>query len=130
MKIDGRKMTLIAQQLKTLGIIDPSAVEVYFPGTRDRSDIKVNRCVKSGLIFLDDDKISETYYENKQGASYWGGSTREEALRLSEKDDSRRENQFLKYVSLPGSQCNDIRIILLNQGIQSGINGSITDNGT
>jgi len=39
--------------LDNLGIIDRTQVSEYYPKVRDRDDIKVMRCGKSGVIFLD-----------------------------------------------------------------------------
>ncbi len=38
--------------------------------------------------------------------------------------------QFLKYVALAGGKRHDIRTVLFNQRIQSGVNSGITDNRT
>jgi 2-polyprenyl-3-methyl-5-hydroxy-6-metoxy-1,4-benzoquinol methylase len=55
--------------LKSLSLIDEKSIEEYFPEVRDRSDISVRRCTKSGIIFLSrTDHVDTAYYEDKDRA--------------------------------------------------------------
>lgn len=55
--------------LASLGIIEPQAVEPYHPRVRDRDDIAVLRCRRSGVIFLSrSDHAVISHYEDKTDA--------------------------------------------------------------
>lgn len=52
--------------LKKYGLIDEESIEEYYPRVRDREDVKVLRCKKSGVIFLSSKAhINPTYYQEK-----------------------------------------------------------------
>lgn len=56
--------------LNTLSLIDEAEVEEYYPRVRDRSDVCVLRCKKSGIIFLSSiDHVQVQYYEEKSRQS-------------------------------------------------------------
>src|SRR3989344_2573722 len=80
-----------AQELIDLQIIDPASVEPYYHRVRDRDDVRVLRCARSGVIFLDrTDHIGLPHYEDMAGTSYWGVGTFEQALSETREDDERR----------------------------------------
>ncbi len=87
----------IHQLLCELGISEPDAAEKFFPYTRDKKDIAVMRCKKSGVIFLSQSShIEQEHYLQKDDLSFWGVSSREEANKDSSiaEDDKRRAAQF------------------------------------
>lgn len=86
----------LALELIDLGIIDPTEITEFYHKVRDNDNIKVFRCNKSKVIFLDSvDHISESYYNNLEELNYWNSSNRIKALESTYKDDFRRYN-FIK----------------------------------
>ena len=93
------KENKIYSLLCSLGICSPGSVEEFYPRVRDRDDIKVMRCQRSGVIFLSTTQhFHETYYIHQSGLSYWSASTREQALLASSEDDQRRAAQFGTFI--------------------------------
>lgn len=89
----------IEDQLIALDIIDKKQVSQFFPHVRDRKDVSVLKCAKSGVIYLSSTHhIEQSYYNDKKGTSYWSSSTREEGLKTTAEDDHRRFNQFKEIV--------------------------------
>lgn len=85
----------IEDQLVTLDIIDKKKVAQFFPQVRDRKDVSVLKCAKSGVIYLSSTHhIEQSYYNDKKGASYWSASNREDGLKTTAEDDTRRFHQF------------------------------------
>jgi 2-polyprenyl-3-methyl-5-hydroxy-6-metoxy-1,4-benzoquinol methylase len=80
--------------LTDLEIIDSKSVTKFYPNVRDRNDVEVLRCEKSGVIFLSSTETNEIYYKEKEGTSYWSHTNRSEALKSTYEDDKRRFNQF------------------------------------
>ena len=91
----------IAKTLCEWGVCDESAIELYYPQVRDRDDIAVLRCNKSGVIFTStSDHMDMSHYEEKhEFPHFWKEDNREKALVDSLEDDSRRKKQFLPLVS-------------------------------
>lgn len=90
---------LIEEQLISLNIIDKSKVEDFYPKVRDRNDVKVLRCNHSGVIYLSStDHIAQDYYNDKKGTSYWSSDSRENGIKSTMIDDTRRFNQFKELV--------------------------------
>lgn len=83
------------ESLISLGIVDPSTTEDYCGAVRDRADISVKRCRKSGVIFLDRANESlNTYYSDKPDDSTFVCTTGE-VIPISEMEDTaRRSAQF------------------------------------
>jgi len=78
-----------------LGISGPDSIEAFYPRVRDRDDVSVLKCRKSGVIFLSGvSHIEQSYYQQKEGLSYWAAGSRREALAQTYEDDHRRANQF------------------------------------
>lgn len=85
----------IQKLLLDLGICNLDSINKFYPKVRDRDDISVMRCQKSGVIFLSSSShIQQSYYSNKTDLSYWSASSRQQAVLGSFEDDSRRANQF------------------------------------
>jgi len=64
----------IQSLLEKLRVIDPGAIEVFYPRVRDRADVQALRCAKSGVIFLSKPQvISAAHYAEKSAYSwrYW-----------------------------------------------------------
>jgi SAM-dependent methyltransferase len=102
------------QELIDLQVIDPASVTRYYPRVRDRDDVGVLRCTKSGVIFLDrTDHIELPHYETMSGASYWGVDTREKALQETHEDDARRATALM---DLYGSQLSRIKYVDIGCG--------------
>jgi 2-polyprenyl-3-methyl-5-hydroxy-6-metoxy-1,4-benzoquinol methylase len=86
-------------ELCSLGVIDWAGVELFHPRTRDREDIAVLRCSRTGVIFLDHSShVSAETYAANTGTSYWNVATRREGLRQSYEEDQRRAEQIRKLV--------------------------------
>jgi len=90
----------LKQELIDLKIIDANSIAPFYHKVRDRDDVSVLKCAKSGLIFLNRiDHIAESYYNEKSGTSYWNNSGREQALKETNEDDDRRFDQFKDLVN-------------------------------
>lgn len=83
------------QLLIDLGLSTETSFEKFFHRVRDRDDIGVVRCSRSGAIILDrSDHMTIGHYRNKQDLSFWhSGDSRSGALK-TEIDDSRRCQHF------------------------------------
>lgn len=93
-------MNKIKDLLCSLGICDESSVTPFFPRVRDREDVKVFKCQKSGVIFLSrSDHMEQSHYEDFSDLSYWGSVDRKAGLATRSPDDTRRSNQFRKIIS-------------------------------
>ncbi|CAN5736435.1 class I SAM-dependent methyltransferase [soil metagenome] len=93
------KANTIYNELLQLGIIDAAAIVNFYPEVRDRKDVGVLRCNKSGVIFLDrTDHVGSSYYEEKAGTSYWSSEDRATGLKETAEDDNRRYEQIKELV--------------------------------
>jgi len=93
------KSNIIYNELLQLGIIDASSIIPFYPQVRDRNDVGVLRCEKSGVIFLGrSDHVGATYYETMSGTSYWSSEDRAAGLKKTAIDDLRRASQINEYV--------------------------------
>lgn len=82
-----------------LGVCDERSVESLYPRVRDRDDISVFRCRRSGVIFLSrSDLMDESHYQDVEGFGYWGASERRQAVLSALEDDQRRADQFQSIV--------------------------------
>lgn len=85
----------IKEILLELKISEEGRITNYFPKVRDRDDVSVLKCQKSGVIFLSSaDHIDIKEYEDKEGFSYWGADDRAIAIRSCLEDTNRRKKQF------------------------------------
>lgn len=74
-----------------LGICDEDSIDHYYPRVRDRDDVSVMRCRKSGVIFLSrTDHMDMSHYENKESFRYWGPTFDRKQAALSGLEDSQR----------------------------------------
>lgn len=91
----------IAETLCEWGICDENAIELFYPRVRDRDDISIMRCKKSGVIFTStSEHMDLSHYTDKhEFPHYWKEDNREKALVDSFEDDSRRKDQFLAMIS-------------------------------
>lgn len=91
----------VAATLCDWGVCDKTAIEEFYPRVRDRDDISVLRCGKSGVIFTSTSEHMDIshYSEKHEFPHYWKEDNRERALVDSFADDSRRKDQFLSLIS-------------------------------
>ena len=90
----------IEETLINLGICDRETIRDYFPKVRDRDDIAVKKCEKSGVIFLSrTDHMSIEHYIEKNSFQDCDGLTRKQALARSSNDDKRRAAQIKEIVT-------------------------------
>ena len=91
----------VAATLCDWGVCDEKAIEEYYPRVRDRDDIAIMRCKKSGVIFTSTSRHMDLshYSEKHEFPHYWKEDNRQRALVDSFADDSRRKDQFLSLVS-------------------------------
>jgi 2-polyprenyl-3-methyl-5-hydroxy-6-metoxy-1,4-benzoquinol methylase len=80
--------------LLSLGLIHADTVSEFFPRVRDREDVRVLRCARSGIIFLSrSDHMDARHYE-EAGLAYWSASTRQQVLAECREDDARRGRDY------------------------------------
>lgn len=92
------KENRIKSQLLDLGICDESSIKSYYPQVRDRDDIAVLKCHKSGVIFLSrSDHMDMSHYEEKEGFRYWAAGDRKHAVNVGHEDKLRRR-ELLQHV--------------------------------
>jgi 2-polyprenyl-3-methyl-5-hydroxy-6-metoxy-1,4-benzoquinol methylase len=85
----------IQSLLISLGICSHDSIQEFYPRVRDRNDIRVMRCDRSGVLFLSrSDHVTESHYANQSDLSYWSANDRTQAVRDCFEDDSRRAKQF------------------------------------
>jgi hypothetical protein len=85
----------IQSLLYDLGIIDEKSIVPLYPKVRDRDDVSVLKCLKSGVIFLSkDDHINISRYESQKDFTYWGAQDRKAAVMSGYEDARRRFKQF------------------------------------
>lgn len=80
--------------LLRLGVCSPDSISEFYPKVRDRDDIKVMKCDKSGVIFLSRTDHVDNYYNNNNDFGYWDANSRKESLQFCYRDDLRRAGQF------------------------------------
>jgi len=85
--------SIIKEQLTDLGVCEESSIEQYYPQVRDRDDVAVMKCNKSGVIFLSrSDHMDMSHYEEKEGFRYWSSTDRKHAVNVGHEDKLRRKN--------------------------------------
>ena len=90
----------IQSLLFDLGISDAESVLPFYPKLRDRDDISVLKCQKSGVIFLSNtDHMETSHYEAREDFTYWGAQDRKAATLAGYEDARRRFEQFSKVVA-------------------------------
>ncbi len=90
----------IAKTLCEMGVCDEKAIEMFYPSVRDRDDVSIMRCKKSGVIFTStSEHMDLSHYEEKPDFDYWKEADRKKALIDRYEDDARRKEQFLSLIS-------------------------------
>lgn len=90
----------IRSLLCELGISDEQSIVPYYSKVRDRDDVSVLKCQKSGVIFLSrTDHMDISHYETKKEFKYWGAQDRKTALLAGHEDARRRFEQFKNVVA-------------------------------
>lgn len=85
----------IKDLLIQLNLSAPDSFEQIFDRVRDREDIAVLRCNKSGAILLSrTDHMEISHYQEKEVLSYYNADSVQSAVLKTEIDDSRREEMF------------------------------------
>jgi SAM-dependent methyltransferase len=75
-----------------LAICDDSSIKPYYPQVRDRDDVGVLKCNKSGVIFLSKSShMDMSHYNKKEGFQYWSAEDRKHAINQSIEDTERRK---------------------------------------
>lgn len=83
---------MIRRLLIELGLCDASSIRPFYPRVRDRDDVSVFRCTKSGIIFLSGtDHLAASRYEGQEGFSYWSVHDRQQAINIGLEDTARRK---------------------------------------
>ena len=92
---DASGVNKIKNLLLSLWICDESFMVEYFPRVRDRNDVSVLKCNKSGVIFLGrSDHMDITYYNDKDSFQYWSEPDRTRAVNGRSEDTQRRVQQI------------------------------------
>jgi Methyltransferase domain len=82
------------------GISDEQSIIPFYPRVRDRDDVSVLKCKKSGVIFLSrTDHMNISHYETKKDFQYWGAQDRKAAIQTGQEDVNRRYEQFRNTVA-------------------------------
>ncbi len=85
----------IKSLLFNIGISDKQSIVPFYPHVRDRDDVSVLKCQKSGVIFLSrSDHIDISHYVSKEHFRYWKGQDRKAAILSGLEDAQRRFDQF------------------------------------
>lgn len=83
-----------------LGISDDQSIVPFYHKVRDRDDVSVLKCQKSGVIFLSrSDHMEISHYETKQDFRYWGAQDRKTAILTGHEDAQRRFVQFKNIIA-------------------------------
>lgn len=88
----------IEKLLLELDIISPDSIIQIHDRVRDSDRVHVNQCKKSGVIFLSNSDLIDSYhYEEMDEYSYWGADDRNSAIAAGLKDLDRR-SELLKNI--------------------------------
>jgi ubiquinone/menaquinone biosynthesis C-methylase UbiE len=90
----------IKNLLIKLGICEESSIKQYYSQVRDRDDISVLKCSKSGVIFLSQSShVDISHYEESSGFDYWGANDRKHAVNSFHEDKLRRKEMMQHIVA-------------------------------
>jgi SAM-dependent methyltransferase len=90
----------IRELLIELEICTADSIELYHHRVRDRDDLPVYKCKKSGVIFLGESThIESSYYASMDDLHYWNASNRQQVLAGQREDTVRRAREFEAYIS-------------------------------
>jgi len=93
--LKNKRKNRIQTLLFHLGICDEDSIESFWPKVRDRDDVAVMKCKKSGIIFLSrSDHMDISFYEEQKGAKYFSAQNRKNVIFNRLEDDQRRNRQF------------------------------------
>ncbi len=91
-------MSKIVSLCCELGICDQESIVPFFPKVRDRDDVAVLKCNKSGVILLSrSDYVDVRYYENKENFKYWGSRDRKNVI-LNTMEDNKMRYERLRHI--------------------------------
>jgi len=97
----------VFSDLRELGLSDSHSLKPYYPRVRDRDDISVLQCERSGAILLSRcDQIDPLYYENLKSLTYWGTPDPKAAVLEGLEDLDRRAEDLSRI--LPNKRWIDI----------------------
>lgn len=95
-----KKKHKIKSMLIQLGICEQSSIKPYYPHVRDREDIAVFKCQKSGVIILSDSShMDNSHYEKKEYFRYCHPGDRKYAINTGLEDLIRRKKLLQQIVS-------------------------------
>jgi len=90
----------IKEILITLGLSTNESIESYFSKVRDREDVSVLRCKRSGVILLSrTDHMDLQHYETKESFRFFEAQNRKTALLTGMDDAQRRFDQFKNLIT-------------------------------
>lgn len=98
MKSNRTKSNPIQSLLIDLGISTKDSIVHYFPRVRDRDDVAVLRCEKSGVIFLSRCDHMDIKHYHDGNFSLWNAPDRKTALLAGREDERRRSQQFKQMI--------------------------------
>ncbi|OGV63236.1 MAG: hypothetical protein A3K19_13060 [Lentisphaerae bacterium RIFOXYB12_FULL_65_16] len=99
-EICGLEENQLYRFLRSLGVCAADSVEEFYPRVRDRADVAVLRCRRSGVIFLSrTDHLAPSRHLATEGLNYWNTKTREEAVLSCLADDRRRASFLMPWVA-------------------------------
>lgn len=82
------------------GLITAGTLTPFHPAVRDRPDVEVWRCERSGVILLDRiDHIGTNYYPDQAGLTYWDPQGRAQGLVATREDDIRRAHWLSQMIA-------------------------------
>ena len=85
----------IKDLLIELDLSTPSSFVQIYDRVRDRDDVAVLRCERTGAILLSrTDHMEISHYQEKESLSYYNSDSIQSAILKTEIDDSRREQMF------------------------------------
>ena len=85
----------IQELLIDLKLSTEDSFSEFYPRVRDRDDVSVLRCNKTGVLLLSrTDHITHSNYEEKAQLTYWNAKSRKEVLNDTLEDSLRRAAQF------------------------------------
>lgn len=94
--MDNEGVHKLHKHLVRLGVCSLNSLYNCGYTTRDRDDVTVLHCKKSGIFLLD--KIDVEGHYNAEDFSYWGADDIEEAKLRCRRDDARRSEQFKSHI--------------------------------
>jgi len=90
----------IKELLLQLNLSDDDSIHLFHEKVRDRNDISVLKCDRSGVLFLSrDDHMDMSHYNEKDDFSYWGVKDRKESVLKVREDTNRRFEDFSNLVT-------------------------------